>query len=147
MPFTTTLPQPRVSPCSSLYVPRAKTSTMRRFVDYYLSASVGVLKRDGLRIRRSQVRVLPSALRKLLQNVQKGRPPIISSGPSQEVVVRPPVGKQPDLPEEHATKLPRAADTLNFANHNIKRLVAELPPTDRNGAPPIRLKKLLVSHT
>ena len=60
-----------------------------------------------------------------------------SPGPSQEVVVRPPVGKQPGLPEEHATKLPRAADTPNFANYNIKRLVAELPPTDRNGAPPL----------
>jgi hypothetical protein len=57
------------------------------------------------------------------------------------------VGKQPGLPQGHATKPPRAADTPNFAKRKIKRLVAELPPTDRNGAPPYTLKKLLVLAT
>jgi hypothetical protein len=42
--------------------------------------------------------------------------------------------KQPGLPQEHATKAPRAADTPNFANHKIKRLILELPPT--NGPEP-----------
>jgi len=49
-------------------------------------------------------------------------------GPSQEKVVRPPVGNtQSGLPEEYATKPPRAADTPNLANRKIKRLISELP--------------------
>jgi hypothetical protein len=65
------LPQRYHNPVS-LSVPsctskRAKFSIMRRLVASCLLVSVGVLKRDGLRIRRPQVRVLPSALSKVLQ--------------------------------------------------------------------------------
>jgi hypothetical protein len=61
------------------------------------------------------------------------------------MVVRLPVGKQPGLPGQYATNSYRANNTPNFADRKIKRLIAELPPTDRNRAPPIRLKSFLLA--
>ena len=67
------------------------------------------------------------------------------SDPSQERVVRPTVGKQPGLPQGHATKPPRAADTPNFAKRKIKRLVAELTHPIGPEHPPIRSKSFLLA--
>ena len=61
-------------------------------------------------------------------------------GHSQEKVVRPLVGNtQPGLPEEYATKPPRAADTPNLSNRKIKRLIPELPPTNGTDRSPSTL--------
>jgi hypothetical protein len=53
---------------------------MHRFVASYLSVYACVLERYGLRIRRSQVRVLPSALPKVLQNAGKEKSPGFAPG-------------------------------------------------------------------